>query len=214
VDVTLIASRPLDSERESAVEPPVLACALAVEENAARRSGARAARVGLRGSLPAPAAPLISFGLAGALVAGLAPGTLVSARRIVDEDGSVLWQGEPLPVAGARSVVLCAARGVIDDPAERTLVAERTAAEVVDMESGVLAATGRLVGVVRAISDGPERPVGRLASASREDGGVDWARVARAFLAEPITAVRAAVASRKALAALERAAESLAREGS
>jgi hypothetical protein len=164
----------------------------------------------LGGSLVAPSEPLISFGLAGALVEDLAPGTLVSASRIVDEEGSVLWEGEPLKVPGAEPVVLCAARRVIDAPAERAQLAASTGAATVDMESGALAATGRLVGVLRSISDGPAYPVGRLASASRTDGGVAWGTVARAFLTEPVSAARAAAASRKALVALERAAGSLA----
>jgi nucleoside phosphorylase len=161
-----------------------------------------------------PDEPLVSFGLAGALVAGLAVGTLVTARQIVDEEGSILWEGEPLAVRGAEPVVLCAAHRVIDDPAERARLAAQTAAAAVDMESGVLAATGRLVGALRAISDGPKHPVGRLAAAAHSDGSVAWAAVARAFLTEPITAARAAAASRKALTSLEQAAGSLARAGS
>jgi len=88
----------------SAKEPDaILACALAVEEKAARDGGAHAARVGLSACLPLPEGRLVSFGLAGALVSGLAPGTLVSARRIVDADGTVLWEQEPLRVPGALS---------------------------------------------------------------------------------------------------------------
>ena len=75
-----------------ATEQLTLACALAVEESAARDGGARAARVGLQAGLPLPEGKLVSFGLAGALVSGLAPGTLVAARRVVDSDGTVLWE--------------------------------------------------------------------------------------------------------------------------
>jgi len=210
VDAALIESEPRGSESDHARETPTLACALAVEEKAARRGGAPAARVGLGGSLPAPAAPLISFGLAGALVEDLQPGALVSAWRIVDEHGIVLWEGEPLAVPGARPVVLCAVGRVIDDPAERVSLATGTGAVAADMESGVLAATGRLVGVVRAISDGPERPVGRLASAAHADGAVAWWSVVRAFVTEPAKAAHAAAGSRRALAELERAARWLA----
>jgi hypothetical protein len=210
VDAALIESEPRSTEREDASGSPMLACALAVEEKAARRGGAPTVRVGLGGSLPAPAAPLISFGLAGALVKGLEPGTLVSARRIVDERGVVLWEGEPLAVAGARPIVLCAVDRVVDDPAERASLAAGTGAAAADMESGALAATGRLVGAVRAISDGPDRPVGRLASAAHPDGDVAWLSVARAFATEPATAARAAASSRRALGALEEAARGLA----
>jgi hypothetical protein len=190
-----------------------LACALEVEERAARKGGARAERVGLHASLGLPEGPLAGFGLAGALVPGLPAGTLVSASRIVAEEGSVLWEGEPLPVPGAHPAVLCCAERVVDAPAERAALAERTGAVAVDMESGSLAASGRLAGVVRAISDGPDRPVGKLARASAPDGRTAWRAVIAAFLMEPARARRASLDARRALAALERAAGALARQG-
>ena len=187
-----------------------LACALEVEERAARKGGAHAARVGLAASLPLPSGPLAGFGLAGALVPGLEPGTLVTATRIVDEEGAVLWEGTPLAVPGARPAVLCAATRVVDEPHERAQLAERTGAVAVDMESGRLAASGRLTGVVRAISDTPRRPVGCLACASTPEGGVAWRMVVKALVSEPFNATRAALGARRALGALERAAASLA----
>jgi hypothetical protein len=190
--------------------PLTLACALEVEERAARRGGARAARVGLGASLGLPEGPIASFGLAGALVPELEPGALVTATRVVDEGGTVLWEGEALPVPGATLAVVCAASRVVDVPSDRALLAERCGAVAVDMESGRLAASGRLAGVVRAISDTPKRPVGRLARASTPDGGVAWRMVAKAVLTEPLKAARAALDARRALASLERAASSLA----
>jgi hypothetical protein len=176
-----------------------LACALAVEEGAARSGGARAARVGRQAGLPLPEGQLVSFGLAGALVSGLAPGTLVSARRIVDADGTVLWEQEPLRVPGALTAVICDAGLVVDDPVARRKLAGETGAVAVDTESAALAATGRLAGVVRAISDTPERPVGRLARAAFPDGRTDWRAVARAFAAEPRATLSTALAARRAL---------------
>jgi hypothetical protein len=149
---------------------------------------------------------MAGFGLAGALVNGLEPGTVVTATRIVDEAGATLWEGEPLPVPGARPAVICAANQVVDGAAERAGLAARTGADAVDLESGRLAASRRLDGVVRAISDTPGRPVGRLARAGRGDGRVRWGVVLQSFLTEPRTAVRAARDARRALAALERAA--------
>ena len=191
-----------------------LACGLAVEEKAARKGGAATARIGLRAVRPLPDGPLASFGLAGALVPGLPPGTVISATRVVDEDGAVLWQGEALPVPGAIEGVLCSASRVVDDPAERAGLAGRTGAVAVDMESGALAASGRLAGVVRAVSDAPDRPVGRLARAATADGGTAWGVVASAFLTEPLRAIRAARDARTALGALESAAAALAKERS
>ena len=195
-----------------ATDQLTLACALAVEEDAARSGNARAARVGLQAGLPLPEGRLVSFGLAGALVSGLEPGTLVSARRIVDADGTVLWEQEPLRVPGALSAVVCDAGLVVDDPSALRELARETGAVAVDTESAALAATGRLAGVVRAISDTPERPVGRLAHAALPDGRTDWRAVARAFLAEPRATIRTALAAMRALASLRAAATALAPE--
>ena len=60
----------MDAQVEAATEQLTLACALAVEEGAARSGGARAARVGLQAGLPLPEGRLVSFGLGGALVSG------------------------------------------------------------------------------------------------------------------------------------------------
>jgi hypothetical protein len=187
-----------------------LACALEVEERAARKGGARAARVGLAAAMPPPAGPLASFGLAGALVPELPPGSLVTATRIVGEDGTVLWAGEPLVVPGARHGVLCGASRVVDRPADRTALAARTGAVAVDMESGVLARTGRLTGAVRAISDDASQPLGRLARAATPDGRVAWREVVAAFVTQPARSLRSARAARRGIAALERAAAALA----
>jgi nucleoside phosphorylase len=186
-----------------------LACALEVEERAARKGGARAARVGLGASLPLPDGRLVGFGLAGALVPGLEPGALVTAERVVDEWGRVLWEGEPVPLDGAIRGVVCAASDVVDDPASRRALAERTGAVAVDLESGALAASGRLTGVVRAISDSPDQPLGRLAFAANVDGSTKWSAVALAFLFHPVASLRTALSARRAIGGLERAAEAL-----
>ena len=132
------------------------------------------------------------------------------AHRVVDPDGRVLWEGEPLPVPGAVPAVICSAEQVAADPGVRRELAARSRAVAVDMESARLAATGRLAGVVRAISDTVEQPVGRLALAARADGGTDWRVVARATAVEPVQTLRTALAARRALAALEHAARTMA----
>ena len=196
----------------SANEPITLACALAVEERAARRGGARAVvRVGV--GLAARAVPegrIVSFGLAGALVPEIREGAVLTATRVVGEDGSVLWEGEAVQVPGATPAVLCGAGRVVDAPSDRAELARRSGAVAVDMESAALAASGRLAGAIRAVSDSPSRPVGRLARASKPDGSVAWGAVVAALITEPRTAVRASRAARRALAALERAAAAVA----
>ena len=186
-----------------------LVCALRVEEAAAARGGARASRIGLGASGLLPEGRLVSFGLAGALIPGLEPGTLLSARKIVDAEGATVWEGEPLPVPGALAAVVCGSGRVVDEPAARRALAERTGAVAVDMESTALARSGRLAGVVRAISDTPARPVGRLAAAARPDGRTDWMVVARSLLAEPRGSLLAALGARRALGSLRHAAAAL-----
>ena len=187
-----------------------LVCALTVEERAAGR--ARVVRAGLGARRPPPEGRLVSFGLAGALVPGLPPGALLTARRVVDADGTVLWEDEPLRVPGALTAVVCGADRIVDDPAERRELAERTGAVAVDTESAVLAATRRLVGVVRAVSDTPEQPVGRLARGATPDGTTDWRVVGRALVSEPAATIRTARAAGRALASLRHAATVLAVE--
>ncbi len=189
-----------------------LACALHVEERAARRAGAVAECVGLGARFGLPEGRLVSFGLGGALVPGLLPGTLLTARRVVDANGTVLWEDEPLRVPGALTAVVCDAGRIVDDPVERCELAERTGAVAVDTESAALAATGRLAGVVRAVSDTPERPVGLLARGATPDGATDWGVVARALVSEPAATIRTARAAGRALASLRHAATVLAVE--
>ena len=191
----------------------ILACALEVEEARARKAGAPTAIVGLGARLPAPDGFLVSFGLAGGLVPGLEPGSLLTAHRIVDAHGRTLWEGEPLDVPGAKRAVICSTGEIVSEPAARQALAASSGAVAVDMESGTLAATGRLAGVVRAVSDGPENPVGCLACAATPDGRTDWKVVAKSFVTEPLKSARTAAAGSRALRSLELAAGALARNG-
>jgi adenosylhomocysteine nucleosidase len=187
-----------------------LTCALRVEEKIARRAGRRAAVVGQGARLPLPDGPLVSFGFAGGLADHLDPGALLTATRIVDPDGTILWEGEPLDVPGAIPAVICwSPDGVVNEPEARRALAERSGAVAVDMESGRLAETGRLAGAVRAVSDTGSRPVGALVCAGKADGGTDWAVVAKAFLTEPVESARTTRDARKAIRALYHAAEAL-----
>ena len=176
-----------------------LACATAAELRAARRAGARSALVGLGAANGVPEGALVSFGLAGALREGLPSGTVLDATRVVDGAGSVLWEGEPLGVAGARPATILAAEEIVDGAEERRALHERTGADAADLESGPLARTGRLRGVLRAVSDTPDRPLNGIAKAVTSDGGYHWAGLARAFAREPRRFTRAAGDARRAL---------------
>jgi adenosylhomocysteine nucleosidase len=189
----------------------ILACALRVEEKVARQAGAKAALVGQGAGLPPPEGRLVSFGFAGGLVDSLEPGTLLTATKVVDPQGRTLWEGEAIEVPGARPAVICwSPDGVVNEPDARRALAASSGAVAVDMESGLLAATGRLTGAVRAITDTGARPVGALASAGKADGSTDWKIVAKAFVTEPVSSIRTAQDARKAIRALHRAAEVLA----
>jgi len=186
-----------------------LACALKVEEKAARKAGAKTALVGMGAGLPLPEGKLVSFGFAGGLESGIRPGTLVTATKVVDADGRTLWEGSAIEIDGAQEAVVCFSESVANEPDARRALAQRSGASAVDMESGVLASTGRLAGVVRAISDSGDHPVGRLVCAGKADGGTDWKVVATAFATEPLRSIRTARDARRATAALTRAAEEL-----
>jgi nucleoside phosphorylase len=184
-----------------------IACATRAELRAARRTGARTALVGLAAANGLPEGPLVSFGLAGALREDLPAGTILDATRVVDHDGTVLWQGEQLGVAGALPATILAADAIVDAPGERKRLHERTGADAADLESGPLARTGRLRGVVRAVSDTPERPLHGICDAVTPAGRYDWPGLVRAFAREPRGFSRAASDARRALGRLEAAAK-------
>jgi nucleoside phosphorylase len=178
------------------------ACAMTVEERIARRLG-RTALVGLGASRGVPEGRLVSFGIAGALAPDLPVGTVIDATRVVDESGTVLWEGGPLGVAPARTGTILGASRIVDDPEERARLHAQTGAEAVDMESGPLARSGRLVGCLRAVSDTPARRLGGVAQGATPTGEVDALGFLRGLMREPIVTLRAVVGARRALKALE-----------
>jgi phosphorylase superfamily protein len=178
------------------------ACAMTVEERIARRLG-RTAIVGLGASKGIPDGRLVSFGIAGALSSELPIGTVIDATRVVDESGAVLWEGGPLGAKAARTGTILGASRIVDDPTERARLHERTGADAVDMESGPLARSGRLVGCLRAISDTPTRRLGGVAEGAKPSGEVDVLGFLRGFVRQPLVTLRAAFGARRALRSLE-----------
>ena len=192
----------MDSERLT------LACATTAEARAARRAGGRAALIGLAGANGLPAGPLVSFGLAGALD-GLPTGTVIDAERVVDEHGSMLWEGEPLGVAGAVRGTILASDRVVDEREERLRLHEATGADATDLESGPLARSGRLRGVLRVVSDTPDRTLHGICAAVTPQGSYDWPGLVKAFARSPRGFAAAARDAKRALDELARAAEAL-----
>jgi adenosylhomocysteine nucleosidase len=178
------------------------ACAMTVEERIARRLG-RTALVGLGASRGVPEGRLVSFGIAGALAPDLPVGTVIDATRVVDESGVVLWEGGPLGAPRARTGTILGASRIVDDPEERARLHRQTGAEAVDMESGPLARSGRLVGCLRAVSDTPTRRLGGVARGATPEGGVDALGFLGGFLREPVVTLRAVFGARRALKSLE-----------
>jgi len=183
------------------------ACATTAEERVARRARLAAVRVGVRAVNGVPAARVVSFGLAGALHDGLAVGDVLDATRVVDATGATLWEGDPLGVRGARGAVVLASDELVHDAAERRRLHVSSGADAVDMESGVLAASGRLVGVLRAISDVPASAIEGVDSTVRADGRTDVTGLVRWVVARRGAAIRSI---RDALAALHALEEVLA----
>jgi adenosylhomocysteine nucleosidase len=178
------------------------ACAMTVEERIARRLG-RTALVGLGATNGVPEGKLVSFGIAGALSGDVPVGTVIDATRVVDESGTVLWEGGPLGAKPARTGTILGASRIVDDPAERARLHAETGADAVDMESGRLARSGRMVGCLRAISDTPTRRLGGIAEGAKPNGEVDYVGFVRGFVREPLVTARAALGARRALKGLE-----------
>jgi adenosylhomocysteine nucleosidase len=178
---------------------------MAVEEKIARRLGPTV-RLGLGAANGIPAeGRLVSFGIAGALRPGLEIGTVIDATRVVDEVGTVLWEGGPLGVAAARTGTILGASRIIDHPDERARLHETSGADAVDMESGPLARSGRLAGCIRAISDTPDRELAGLAEGAKANGDTDYIGLVRGFVRAPRETARAALDARRALKTLAEA---------
>jgi adenosylhomocysteine nucleosidase len=188
----------------------IFACATTPERRAARRAGLETVLVGLGARRGVPEGRVVSFGLAGGLTDELESGTVIDATRVVDEGGAVLWEGEPLGVAGALRGTMLAATRIIDDPDERRRLHGATGADAVDLESGPLARSGRLVGCLRVVSDTPARRLQGIEASVRPDGKVECSGLTRAFVRSPRGVVQAIGDARRAIRTLRTVAEGLA----
>ena len=186
------------------VDGLTFACATSAEERVARRVGLAAVRVGVRAVNGVPEGRVVSFGVAGALHDGLAIGDVVDATRVVDASGATLWEGGPLGVRGARIGTVLASDELVHDADERRRLHESSGADAVDMESGRLAASGRLAGVVRAISDLPSSAIEGVDSTVHPDGRTDVAGLLRWIVTRRGDALRSMRDAVRSLSALER----------
>ena len=117
-----------------------------------RRSGSRgelglaAVRVGVVRANGVPEGPVVSFGLAGALHDGLASATCSTRRASSTRPARRSGKAARSACAARAATIVLASDVLVHDAAERRRLHESSGADAVDMESGVLAATGRLAG--------------------------------------------------------------------
>jgi hypothetical protein len=180
------------------------ACATSAEERVARRAGLNSVRVGLGVANGVPEGRLVSFGVAGSLGV-LRVGEVLDATRVVDETGATLWEGPGLGARGARTGVLLGGDVLVHDAAERDQLRAASGADAVDMESGKLARSGRLAGVVRAISDDASSVVEGLDTTIHADGRTNVPGLLRWVATQRGDAVRSIRGALRALKALEEA---------
>jgi nucleoside phosphorylase len=182
----------------------IFAVATTAEERVAKRLGLTTVRVGIGAANGVPEGKLVSFGLAGSL-GELRIGDVLDATRVVDETGTTLWEGPGLGVHGARAGVVLGGEGLVHDVTERDRLREASGAEAVDMESGALARSGRLAGVVRAISDDAGSSLEGIDRTVHTDGRTNFAGLLRWVATRRGDAVRSMRDGLRALHALEEA---------
>ncbi|HEY3550859.1 MAG TPA: hypothetical protein VGK69_07390 [Gaiellaceae bacterium] len=180
------------------------ACATSAEERLARRLGLNAVRVGVCAANGVPEGSLVSFGLAGSL-GELQVGDVLDATRVVDASGTTLWEGPGLGVRGARAGVVLGGDVLVHDQAERARLREASGADAVDMESGVLARSGRLAGVLRAVSDDAGSAVEGVDRTVHADGRTNVVGLLRWIATRRGDALRSMRGALTALRALEQA---------
>ena len=187
---------------------------------------ARTAAVAER-MLASGAAALVSFGIAGALAPGLGSGTLLLPRRILDEGGGAravdrAWHARTRTALSARGIPaveddLLGAALLVAVRAAKAELHRRTGAVAIDLESAaagaVAARFGRPFLVVRAVADPADfdLPPAALVGIDAE-GRTALLPVLGSILKGPgqiRDLVRLARHTRRALAALARAAPAL-----
>jgi len=181
------------------------AVATTAEERVAKRAGFRTVRVGLRAANGVPDGRVVSFGLAGALDDALRIGDVIDATRVVDATGATLWEGAGLGVGGAKRCVVLASEQLVHDAGERRRLRDASGADAVDMESGVLARSGRLAGVLRAVSDDTTSAVEGVDGTVHKDGRTDVAGLLRWVVRRRGHAIRSMKDAMVALRSLEKA---------
>jgi nucleoside phosphorylase len=108
-------------------------------------------------------------------------------------------------VRGARAGVVLGGDVLVHDATERARLREASGADAVDMESGVLARSGRLAGVLRAISDDAGSLVEGVDTTVHADGRTNVTGLLRWVATRRGAAFRSMRDALRALKALEQA---------
>ncbi|MCO6439668.1 MAG: hypothetical protein J5I81_01010 [Nitrococcus mobilis] len=145
------------------------------------------------------ATELVSWGLAGGLDPGIAPGTLIVADRVVVARGTGYatdkgWRQRFLSAlprrVAVREALLLASDNLVTTSAAKTVLRHRYAAVAVDMESGAIACVAnrhRLpLLVLRVVVDPADMALPpALAELVARDGGVHLSRLTRLLIRRP-----------------------------
>ncbi len=106
--------------------------------------------------------PLILAGLAGSLREDIATGTAYEIAKVIDDDGrewKPTFKGRD-EMSGGRDLTIVSTRQAVTESAAKRALAQRTGADLVDMESAAFAAAAsksqRQWAVVRGVRDGVE----------------------------------------------------------
>ena len=209
----------------------VAVCGLTSEARIARGAGVRTIAGGGRSTalaraieeeIEAGACGLISFGVAGALVAGLAPGSLVIPEVVVH--GAANYRTDPrwsaalaacLP--GAHRGMLAGSDSIAATREEKVALHLATGAAIVDMESHVAARLAARHGlpfaVLRAVADPLDRALPAAALVAMDaNGGLALGAVLASLLRDPRQLprlLRIGLDAQRALRSLDRAHRAL-----
>lgn len=158
-------------------------------------------------------AGIISIGLGGALVEGLAPGDWVVASRVGETPTDQAWTNRLLAaLPGARLGPIAGSDVMVVDAASKATLHAATGALAVDMESHIAARVAQRhrlpFAAARTISDGADRALPRAAQAGmRPDGAMDIGAVIAQLVRRPWelpALIRTGIEAETAFAALLR----------
>ena len=139
---------------------------------------------------------IISFGIAGALVPQLKPGSWVVASSVIDVNGEHLpacpnWAARMIQsLPGAMHAPILGSEGPVAHPAVKRLLHKKTGAAIVDMESHLAARLAAQHGIafaaLRVVCDPSHRALPTAALAGmRPDGTTDGFAVVRGIVGRP-----------------------------